>query len=130
MHFVVVGHRGAYSCPLKSHAKNYSLDTITSINYRCQAPMSATKRIHKRMRTGLRMTHSDLAKTARFVKDSLRDDEIDAEAAFRISQLIVEVMKLGGPVCVGCGRNSARYTTDLCGLCDMQLPPGQRGVRL
>lgn len=47
----------------------------------------------------------------------------------RVEELIELVRKLGGPVCIDCQENQARYTTDRCALCDMKLPEDQRGVR-
>lgn len=44
--------------------------------------------------------------------------------------LIQEVGLLGGPVCIDCQENKARYTTDRCALCDMKLPEDERGERL
>ena len=32
--------------------------------------------------------------------------------------------------CRQCHRNRARYSSGCCGLCDMKLPPGERGERL
>ena len=44
--------------------------------------------------------------------------------------LIQEIELLGGPVCIDCECNKARYTTDRCALCDLKLPQDERGERL
>lgn len=48
----------------------------------------------------------------------------------KIKLLVAEVELLGGPVCVNCEKNKARYTTDRCALCDLELPESERGERL
>ena len=58
------------------------------------------------------------------------DDEYADETNRRLKLLIAEVKLLGGPVCIGCQKNKARYSTDLCAICDMNLPEGERGERL
>lgn len=46
-----------------------------------------------------------------------------------VQKLCSEVRALGGPVCINCKKNQARYTTDRCALCDLELPPEERGER-
>jgi hypothetical protein len=48
----------------------------------------------------------------------------------QIEALLDEIEALGGPVCIDCEKNKARYTSSRCALCDMQLPEEQRGERL
>lgn len=42
-----------------------------------------------------------------------------------LQKAVAEIRALGGPVCVECNENQARYTTDCCALCD-----AGRGERL
>ena len=47
-----------------------------------------------------------------------------------VKELLEAIQAQGGPVCVDCKVNQARYRNGRCSLCDMQLPPEERGERL
>ena len=50
-------------------------------------------------------------------------------SAGTINILIAEVLRLGGPTCCDCRRNTARYDNGRCSLCDMKLPHEEQGKR-
>lgn len=47
-----------------------------------------------------------------------------------LALLIDSIHALGGPLCIDCTKNRARYTTHRCGLCDLKLQAWQRGEKI
>ena len=64
------------------------------------------------------------------IQELNRDGEYGSHAHDVIETLLEAIQAQGGPVCVDCKVNQARYRNGRCSLCDMQLPPEERGERL
>lgn len=98
-----------------------------------EAREKAADRLEAAKQAADRLTPEDL-RALEFLKlvtiPGLAVEGDDAWLNEKFNLLTQEIKLLGGPVCIDCQSNKARYTTDRCSLCDLKLPEDERGERL